>query len=349
MAERVLRDYAELAADELVRRSTAQIGYYGYFAYLRAFAAAGSEDPLAAPTEPESLRPRGAPADLPRLPRSTFRYWPKRTLLQVAGQPLTAAEGAWLRASLAPEAAHRVSEETPMRCLHGIVAEKALTVVFTPLVPSAGQDAPVEGFLVDREALGAAFGEVLAAGSLLPSSLGEGDVAGDDLSIRVLDSAGATLFESGERAHLDEASVAASYAPQLWAKRPFDDAYSAMLEGSEVWVAIDPAAAPKLVIGGLPRSRLVIDDEGPGAPQRERQRVWESFRRLDRDLENGAVAGTGIGLAVVRDLVQRHGGRAWIEEGSRGGARFVLEFPCLPLVGPSAVELDSDLRPESAR
>jgi len=76
-----------------------------------------------------------------------------------------------------------------------------------------------------------------------------------------------------------------------------------------------------------PRLRLAVDDQGPGVPRRDRERIWQSFRRLERDRGN-AVAGTGIGLAVVRGLVERHGGRAWVEESSRGGARFVVELPC---------------------
>jgi signal transduction histidine kinase len=48
--------------------------------------------------------------------------------------------------------------------------------------------------------------------------------------------------------------------------------------------------------------------------------------RLSRDSQPGA-AGAGIGLAVVHELVAAQRGRAWVERGSRGGARFVLELP----------------------
>jgi signal transduction histidine kinase len=72
--------------------------------------------------------------------------------------------------------------------------------------------------------------------------------------------------------------------------------------------------------------RLWVEDEGPGIPLADRERVWQRYVRLPRD-RDGAVAGAGIGLAVVRDLVERHGGRARIEEGARGGTRVVLELP----------------------
>lgn len=88
------------------------------------------------------------------------------------------------------------------------------------------------------------------------------------------------------------------------------------------------------VVIGLERTgdgwaRLSVDDEGPGIAARDRPLVWRSFRRLDRD-RRSAVAGTGIGLAVVRDLVALQGGRVRIEEGERGGARFVVELPLAP-------------------
>jgi signal transduction histidine kinase len=71
---------------------------------------------------------------------------------------------------------------------------------------------------------------------------------------------------------------------------------------------------------------IVVDDQGPGVPAGDRERVWEGYYRLPREVRN-AVAGSGIGLAVVRSLVTEMGGRAWIAESGTGGARFVVELP----------------------
>jgi signal transduction histidine kinase len=74
------------------------------------------------------------------------------------------------------------------------------------------------------------------------------------------------------------------------------------------------------------RARLWVDDEGPGIQVRERERVFEAFYRAPRDLLS-STAGSGIGLAVIRELATLHGGSAWIEEAPTGGARVVVEFP----------------------
>ncbi len=78
--------------------------------------------------------------------------------------------------------------------------------------------------------------------------------------------------------------------------------------------------------------RISVEDEGPGIPREERERVWAPYRRLQRDV-NAAVGGSGIGLAVVRELTAMHGGRAWIEDGT-GGTRFVIEIPGARRRGP---------------
>ncbi len=80
------------------------------------------------------------------------------------------------------------------------------------------------------------------------------------------------------------------------------------------------------------RALVSVDDQGPGIPAAERERIWDRFWRLERD-RGSAVAGTGIGLSVVRELVALHGGRAWAEDApvsgpeGRTGSRFVIELP----------------------
>ncbi|MFQ5609314.1 MAG: sensor histidine kinase, partial [Woeseiaceae bacterium] len=74
-----------------------------------------------------------------------------------------------------------------------------------------------------------------------------------------------------------------------------------------------------------PGVRLTIEDEGPGIPEAERERVWAPFYRLRRE-QDTAISGTGIGLSVVGELVDAMGGRCWIESG-KTGARVCVEFP----------------------
>jgi len=69
-----------------------------------------------------------------------------------------------------------------------------------------------------------------------------------------------------------------------------------------------------------------VSDQGPGVPRSERERIWDAYYRLDRE-RNSAIAGTGIGLAVVSDLVERHHGTIRIEDNENVGIRFVVEIP----------------------
>ena len=73
---------------------------------------------------------------------------------------------------------------------------------------------------------------------------------------------------------------------------------------------------------------LSVCDQGPGVPAADRDRIWEGYYRLDRERQS-AIAGTGIGLAVVRDLVNRLGGSTWIDDGDSAGACFFVTLPKL--------------------
>jgi len=75
-----------------------------------------------------------------------------------------------------------------------------------------------------------------------------------------------------------------------------------------------------------PNIRLEVEDEGPGVPADERESVWRRFHRLDRD-RGTHKSGSGIGLAIVREIIASHGGRCWVENSGGGGACFVVEAP----------------------
>jgi signal transduction histidine kinase len=89
------------------------------------------------------------------------------------------------------------------------------------------------------------------------------------------------------------------------------------------------------------RARIEIVDEGPGIPAGERARIWEPFHRLARD-SNSAVAGSGIGLALVRTLVAAHHGSVEVEDAAGGGARFVVELPCMVQLTPRLAPAENE-------
>ena len=72
---------------------------------------------------------------------------------------------------------------------------------------------------------------------------------------------------------------------------------------------------------------ISVTDQGRGIPERERRRVFDAYTRLDT-VGQPAVAGAGIGLSVVQDLVTAHGGRIWIDTPPGGvGTRVVFTVP----------------------
>ena len=75
-----------------------------------------------------------------------------------------------------------------------------------------------------------------------------------------------------------------------------------------------------------PRLRFSVRDEGLGVPPAEHRRIFEKFYRLDPDLTRG-VGGTGLGLYISRELLERMGGRIWVESSGHGGSTFVAELP----------------------
>jgi len=489
-AERALRDYARLAASEFIRRSTARLGYDGYVVLL---GAAGRH-----------LEARGLPADLKErlaadpdrrvsaassLARRFFTASTRGSRIAFVPEPPSAEAESWLQGQLASGA---TAEGYVVR--HGMIAGEPRSFVFTTSSRGA-REAEIVGFEVDLARLGGWLSTTLQRAALLPDFVGQGGVGNASLFVAVTDHGGVERLRSG------------SGPWPLAVEVPFGDTYSGVLSGAYVQVAIDPAAARRLVIGGVPQSRLgvvmgllasstglvvvalfelrreralqrlradfvanvshelrtpltqirmfaetlllervrseaerrraleiidrearrlthlvenvlqfsrgergtlevaaeprlmaplvrevleqfaplasgagarltprldeaasapvdadalrqillnlldnavkygprdqelivalergsgavrlSVDDHGPGVPAADRRRVFERYERLDRG-QRSAVAGAGIGLAVVAELVARHRGRVFVEDGARGGARFVVELP----------------------
>lgn len=73
-------------------------------------------------------------------------------------------------------------------------------------------------------------------------------------------------------------------------------------------------------------ARIIVDDEGGGVPAPERAAIFRPYVR-GAATRSSAVAGSGIGLAVVDELVRAHGGMVRVGDAPGGGARFVVELP----------------------
>ncbi len=519
VAEAVLRDYAGLAGDELLRRVAAEVGYYGHLEALGLLRRVASD--------PQRGIDEQARAGSARQQRSMeLIRW--AFLLQVADREL-AVLGERRPVGLSPELTAWLADAGP-RALAGtsrgdfaVLQRADRTFVVSPIdsdeiesdeidsddidgddidsektAEAEARAASLIGFELDRSRLEPWVSQALDRRPLLPPSLGSGELGNEVLFLRLTDGAGEEILRRGER-----------YASALRVERTLPEDYLKPLEGLTVQAAVDPAAASKLVIGGLPRSRLPVlvglvvltaglltaavvmlrreralirlrtdfvsrvshelrtpltqirmfaetlrlgrvrdvkerdlalevidresrrlsvlvenvlqfsradrgvpslvkerfrirlflealieevgpllfsqgdsagariridadpsieieadadairqillnlldnaakygppsqlvivgaeagegvtrlwvDDEGPGIDPSDRDRVWQPFRRASH---GGEVSGTGIGLSVVRELIEQHGGRCAVNVGDRGGARIVVELP----------------------
>jgi two-component system osmolarity sensor histidine kinase EnvZ len=87
--------------------------------------------------------------------------------------------------------------------------------------------------------------------------------------------------------------------------------------GRHVWVSSVPLA------DGVD---ILIDDDGPGIPATERERVFQPFVRLDAS-RNPSTGGVGLGLTIARDVARSHGGDVRLEASPYGGLRARIHLP----------------------
>ena len=93
-------------------------------------------------------------------------------------------------------------------------------------------------------------------------------------------------------------------------------------------VAHARVAEPRVHVGARRDGAWIefsVADNGPGIPARLHDRIWTLFHSLGAGADGAA--GTGIGLAIVRRLVEAQGGRAWVESAEGAGATFRFRWP----------------------
>jgi two-component system, OmpR family, sensor histidine kinase KdpD len=74
--------------------------------------------------------------------------------------------------------------------------------------------------------------------------------------------------------------------------------------------------------------QITVEDQGPGIPEQERTRIFEKYYRTPAT--SALVPGSGIGLAIAREIVQAHGGSIWVDSTAGQGSRFHITVPCIP-------------------
>jgi signal transduction histidine kinase len=77
---------------------------------------------------------------------------------------------------------------------------------------------------------------------------------------------------------------------------------------------------------------IVVEDDGPGVPAEQRDRVFERFVRLDASRGRSS-GGSGLGLSIVREIVRAHGGIVRMVDSPSGGCRVELMLPEQPPTG----------------
>ncbi|MDZ4202228.1 MAG: ATP-binding protein [Gallionella sp.] len=132
----------------------------------------------------------------------------------------------------------------------------------------------------------------------------------------------------GERLQRCGAAIEREPLPPVMLDKPrLNDIFSVLLDNALLHAQpLDTEKALCIRVSGERGeglSRFRISDNGPGIPAEYRERVFEIFERLT----SGAGGGSGIGLAIARNIVESRHGCIWIEQSEQGGVAVVFELP----------------------
>jgi signal transduction histidine kinase len=240
----ILHDYSSLVADEVIRRSSAEFGYYGYYPLVGAVL----HEVQSSGKLPEGVRARLLSSQDPRVQRaatlakSYFRMDPATGQLSTLDEPAPDELTGWLQEKVARGGAQH--SDAPFQVLNAQIAGAPRTFVAGSSRGPRGREI-VAGSEVDLGALSPWFGAALNRQPLVPPSLGHGQVTNKFLYVSIRDQGGVERFRLGEES-----------APKPTVKKSFGDTYQGIFSGFTVEAAIDPQITREIVIGGLPPSRL---------------------------------------------------------------------------------------------
>jgi signal transduction histidine kinase len=86
------------------------------------------------------------------------------------------------------------------------------------------------------------------------------------------------------------------------------------------------ADGKRVVIDAIEDSKSVtvaVKDYGPGIPDEDKEEIFNRFERRDR----AGVKGMGMGLTIVKRIVELHSGKVWVEDNPEGGSIFYVQLP----------------------
>jgi light-regulated signal transduction histidine kinase (bacteriophytochrome) len=171
---------------------------------------------------------------------------------------------------------------------------------------------------------GAARMRSLIEGLLAYSRAGRGEEQPEPVELAsvtadVLRSLAAAMVEAGAEIEVTDLPVVVGVRGQLeqLLQNLVANALKFRADGrARVWVRAET--------GPPGMAQIAVADGGIGIPSADREHVFEMFQRLhDRE----TFEGTGIGLAICRKIVERHGGRIWVDERDGGGTVFRFTLP----------------------
>jgi signal transduction histidine kinase len=173
---------------------------------------------------------------------------------------------------------------------------------------------------------------------LLALARAEGGTRGEPVPVDLADALGEALARAGEDSAAEngpgeDSTGQDTVATTVWVPVPV----RAAATPAEVGLVLDNLlgnarrhARSVVHVSAVPAGRwvrLLVDDDGPGIPVADRERVFDRFTRLDA---TSGASGAGLGLALVARLVEGRGGSVRAGRSPDGGARLTVRWPAAP-------------------